>query len=96
MLSTLMAIRLGHVHDGFMVNVLADNEKLRGRARGIVGAIAGVGDQAAALALEESKGAVKPAVLIAAGSGREEAGSLLERHGGYLRPALEALRKNPA
>ena len=29
MLSTLMAIRLGHVHDGFMVNVVADNAKLR-------------------------------------------------------------------
>ena len=47
MLSTMMAVQLGHVHDGFMVNVVADNIKLRGRARGIVMAIAGV-DEATA------------------------------------------------
>ena len=41
MLSTLAAIHLGHVHDGYMVNLHADNMKLRDRAARIVAAIAG-------------------------------------------------------
>lgn len=92
MLSTLMAVQLGHVHDGMMVNLLADNEKLVARAQGIVSTIADVGADAAAKALEVSEGAVKPAVLIALGaSGRTEADSLLEESKGHLRPAMEVL-----
>src|SRR5690606_33398440 len=41
MLSTMMAVHLGHVHDGFMVNLIADNSKLRGRAKRIVMAVSG-------------------------------------------------------
>ena len=92
MLSTLMAIRLGHVHDGFMVNVVADNEKLRGRARGIVMAIAGVDGVIADRALKASNGAVKPAILLALGvASPAEAGALLARHDGHLRPAIAEL-----
>ena len=92
MLSTMMAVQLGHVHDGFMVNVVADNIKLRGRARGIVMAIAGVDEAAASDALDRSGGAVKTAVVLAAGA-RDvgEATALLVQSGGRLRPALEAL-----
>ncbi|MBJ3785386.1 N-acetylmuramic acid 6-phosphate etherase [Devosia sediminis] len=94
MLSTLMAIRLGHVHDGMMVNVVADNEKLRGRARGIVEAAAGVDGTRAEAALKASDGAVKPAVLIAAGAATlAEAEAVLARHDGQLRPSLAALAK---
>jgi len=93
MLSTLMAIRLGHVHDGFMVNVVADNDKLRERARGIVEAVAGVGPAAADSALQATAGAVKPAILVAAGAADATAATaLLRRHAGQLRPALAALR----
>ncbi|ODT75829.1 MAG: N-acetylmuramic acid 6-phosphate etherase [Pelagibacterium sp. SCN 64-44] len=92
MLSTLMACRLGHVHDGFMVNLIADNEKLRGRARGIVTAIAGVDAAAAMAALEATGGAVKPAILMAAGADAAQASALLDEHRGFLRPALAALR----
>ena len=61
MLSTLIGVHLGHVYDGLMVNVIADNEKLRGRAARIVMRITGV-DQGKALdALGLSGGAVKPA-----------------------------------
>ena len=89
MLSTLMAIRLGHVHDGFMVNVIADNEKLRGRARGIVEAIAGVDATTADAALRMSSGAVKPAILLAKGAATlAEAEQVLSRHKGQLRPSL--------
>jgi N-acetylmuramic acid 6-phosphate etherase len=93
MLSTLVGVRLGHVHDGFMVNVVADNRKLRERAAGIVAAVSGAGDAAARAALEAADGAVKPAVLLAAGA-RDRAGAeqLLAASGGHLGPALDALR----
>lgn len=92
MLSTMMAIELGHVHDGFMVNLVADNIKLRDRARAIVSAIARVDDTVAARALEISQGFVKPAVLLAAGApDLASANHLLDTHRGLLRPALAAL-----
>lgn len=94
MFSTLMAIRLGHVHDGLMVNLLADNEKLRGRAIGIVAEIAKVGPDQATKALDVSSGRVKAAVLIAAGAESvENANELLELHHGFLGPALLDLVK---
>ncbi len=93
MLSTMMAIHLGHVHDGFMVNVVADNIKLRQRAQGIVAAIAGTDDAKASAALAISNGAVKPAVLLAAGvNDLGAAEALLLTHKGRLRPALAELR----
>ncbi len=67
MMSTLMAIRLGAVHDGMMVGLVADNDKLRARARGMVARIAGVTPVAAEAALKAASGAVKPAILIARG-----------------------------
>jgi N-acetylmuramic acid 6-phosphate etherase len=94
MLSTQMAIILGHVHDGLMVNVIADNDKLRTRARGIVATIAGVDDDVAAAALATTEGAVKPAILIAAGApDLAAAKALLDAHAGVLRPALAALAR---
>jgi N-acetylmuramic acid 6-phosphate etherase len=93
LISTLAGIRLGHVHDGYMVNVVAANAKLRDRAARIVAAIAGTGDAAARAALETSGGAVKPAVLVAAGApDRAAAERLLAASGGHVGPALESLR----
>ncbi len=90
MISTLTGLRLGHVHDGYMINVTADNAKLRDRAERIVAAIAGRGDARAAL--EAAGGTVKPAVLIAAGAhGPDHATRLLADSGGKLGPALAAL-----
>jgi len=92
MLSTLAAIQLGHVHDGHMVNLHADNIKLRNRAARIVAAIAGCDEQAAVAALEKTDGRVKPAVLIA--SGAPDAGTanaMLDNAGGKLRTALAKL-----
>lgn len=92
MLSTLMAIRLGHVHDGYMVNLQADNAKLRDRAGRIVSAVAGCSPAEAAKALGQSDGAVKPAILIAAGAANADAARrLLEDAGQKLRPALSRL-----
>lgn len=92
MLSTLSAIHLGHVHDGYMVNLFADNIKLRGRAARIVAAVAGCDEQAALHALEKTGGQVKPAILLAAGAADvKTAEELLDGNGRRLRPALSKL-----
>lgn len=88
-LSTAMAVALGHVHDGMMVNVRADNIKLRARAAGIVSRIASVDAKAAEAALETAGGDVKIATLIAAGSiSLPEAQECLLAAKGRLRAAL--------
>ena len=93
LLSTLVAIRLGHVHDGFMVNVVADNAKLRERAAGIVAAVASAPDDDAHAALAATGGAVKAAILVAAGArDADDAAALLATCGGHVGPALDALR----
>ncbi len=89
--STLLGIELGHVHEGFMVNVQADNAKLRARAAGIVAALSGADETAAQAALEASGGAVKPAILIAAGADADRAARLLTTHHGQLAPAMAEL-----
>lgn len=90
MISTLMAVHLGHVHDGFMVNLHADNIKLRDRARRIVSVIAGTDVDRAAQLLDEADGSVKIAVLLAAGAdGAQSAGRLLESCNQNLRSALK-------
>jgi N-acetylmuramic acid 6-phosphate etherase len=75
-----------------MVNVRADNEKLRERARGIVMQIAGAGEASARQALDAAGGEVKLAVLVAAGvQDVEAARTLLTEAGGSLRLALKRL-----
>jgi N-acetylmuramic acid 6-phosphate etherase len=92
MMSTLMAIHLGHVHDGYMVNVKAENKKLKARAARMVAAIAGGSHEAAAGHLEASGGSVKEAVLLAAGADDvASARRLLESTNQNLRQALAEL-----
>lgn len=89
LLSTLAHIKLGAVHDGMMVNVRADNLKLKARARGIVSRIAKADEKDAAAALEISKGEVKPAILICMGAkSLDTAQKLLVETKGNLRLAL--------
>ncbi|MCM2502645.1 N-acetylmuramic acid 6-phosphate etherase [Aureimonas altamirensis] len=93
MLSTLIAIRRGHVHDGHMVGLRADNDKLRARAIRMVCDMAGASPQEAAEALRQTDDEVKPAVLLAAGANDIAAArQRLEKAGGSLRQALAALR----
>lgn len=90
--STLVAVHLGHVHDGLMVNVQADNAKLKARATSIVSTVAGVDGTYAAQCLERAEWSVKHAILLAHGAvSFGEAQSLLESGGMHLRPALEVL-----
>jgi N-acetylmuramic acid 6-phosphate etherase len=88
MLSTLVGIRLGHAYEGLMVNLRAENAKLRDRAVGIVGKAAGVDAAASQAALEKAGGAVKTAILIAAGAETAAASELIERCQGDVRAAL--------
>ena len=88
LMSTLIAVRLGHVYDGLMVNVRADNAKLRARAQRIVASIAGVPAEAALAALTLSGGAVKEAVLIAMGCPPADAAGLVSAAKGHLRDAM--------
>lgn len=92
MMSTLMAVHLGHVHDGYMVNLNPDNLKLKGRAARIVAAISGCTETEAASWLDKSGGSVKAAILMAAGAtSRDAAQKLLASSGQKLRPALAKL-----
>src|SRR5690606_26975442 len=92
MLSTLAAVHLGHVHNGYMVNLRADNAKLRARAAHIVMAISGCDQDRARSALDASGGEVKPAILLAAGAhDMNAAEELLDGSGRRLRPALSKL-----
>jgi N-acetylmuramic acid 6-phosphate etherase len=88
LMSVLVGIRMGAVHDGFMVDVVADNAKLTDRAARIVAAIAGCDAGAARVALAETAGAVKPAVLVARGFTPAEAAAALLASRGHLGPHL--------
>ena len=94
MLSVLVGLQLGHVHEGYMVNVIADNAKLIDRAARIVAALSGAGPADAAAALTLAGGAVKPATLIAAGAAPVAAQTILDTHQGHLGPALAAVKTN--
>lgn len=89
MLSVLVGVRLGAVHDGQMVNLIADNIKLVDRAARIVARIAGTGDEAARTALHATDGAVKPAILVARGQTADAARQALAASGGKLTPYLD-------
>lgn len=97
LMSTLMAGMLGHIHAGHMVNLKADNQKLRARAQRMVSEISGIDGERAAACLAEASGSVKIAVLIAAGArGVEEAERLLAAGGQHLSAALRQLQDQKA
>lgn len=92
MLSTLVGVQLGHVHDGYMVNLKADNIKLKDRASRIVAGISGVEMDEAARLLQQADGSVKAAVLLAAGAANLAAAqAALDKSGQSLRRALTTL-----
>lgn len=68
MFSTLVGIHLGHVLDGHMVNLRADNIKLHGRAVRIVTDITGISAAEAGRLINAASGSVKIAILLASGA----------------------------
>jgi len=92
-MSTMMGVEIGAIHDGMMVNVVADNTKLRGRAARIVARITGADATRATEALDAAQGNVKAAVLMAAGEVSPDAArDTLKNNDDHLRGALDALR----
>ncbi|WBU56637.1 N-acetylmuramic acid 6-phosphate etherase [Paracoccus sediminicola] len=89
MMSVMIAVRLGHVHDGHMVNLIADNAKLIARAARIVADIADVPETIAKAALAATGGVVKLAILVARGMGPDQARAALSETGGHLAPLVE-------
>ncbi len=64
MISTGVFTRLGHTYRGRMVDVVAANEKLRGRATRIVRELTGCPDQNVDAALHDADGNAKLAILM--------------------------------
>src|SRR5262249_47180940 len=91
MLSSLTMVRLGHVYDGFMVDLRADNAKLRRRAIETLMAISGGGEGEAADALDRAGGRVKTAALLLRGLDAAAAERALIAAGGNLRTAFGRL-----
>jgi len=97
LLSTLTAMKLGHIHDGMMVNVRAENEKLRQRAAHIVAQITGVDLEAARAKLIAADFEPKIAILLAAGAQDvSHAAEILANEQGNVRRALACLGAAPA
>ncbi len=93
MMSTLMGIRLGHVYDGYMVNLFADNTKLFERASRIVSNIGNCTTEIASAYLKQSAGSVKLASLLALGANDLNAAKqMMENAGQNLRLAISELR----
>jgi N-acetylmuramic acid 6-phosphate etherase len=88
LLSTLLMIRLGRVHEGLMVDVQAINAKLIGRSENILRRLSGRSEEEVREALQGASGNVKKAMLILHGCTAEKADALLEQAGGRLRTAL--------
>ena len=65
MISTAAMVRLGLVHDGYMVGVQANNRKLVERSVGMLSEITGVDEAIAGSLLEAAGGDVRVAVLLA-------------------------------
>jgi N-acetylmuramic acid 6-phosphate etherase len=85
--STALMTRLGAIHDNLMINVRADNAKLRQRCAAMVAHIAGVDADRAAEALARH-GSVKRAVLALAGVAEDALDACLAAADGVLRKAL--------
>jgi len=93
LLSTLANTRLGHVYQGLMVNVRADNAKLQLRAEAIVARVAGVNPIDAKPSLAACEQDVKAAILLASGAASVDAArSLIALEKGQLKNALQRLK----
>jgi N-acetylmuramic acid 6-phosphate etherase len=88
-ISTATMIRLGRVYSNLMVDMPATNAKLRERAVEMVRLASGATRKTAATALDEAKGDVRLALVIAARNlSVEEAEEILQTHDGNLREIL--------
>jgi N-acetylmuramic acid 6-phosphate etherase len=90
-ISTVSMVRLGKTFGNLMVDVVASNAKLRGRARRAVELATGEPDTRVTAALEDSGGDAKVAIVsLLAGVDASTARARLEAAGGVARKAIEA------
>jgi N-acetylmuramic acid 6-phosphate etherase len=89
MLSTLSMVSTGHTFGNLMIDVRADNLKLRVRAAKMVALASGVSEEEAATVLEASNFETRTAVVaITSKVSPDEARKLLAEHGGDLRAVV--------
>ena len=91
LLSSLVMIRLGGVHQGLMVDLQAFNAKLVRRSENIVLRLTGSGIEEVREALNHADGSVKLAILLLHGLSLVEAAAALDRAEGRLRTALKQI-----
>jgi N-acetylmuramic acid 6-phosphate etherase len=91
MLSTASMIRIGKTYQNLMVDMIASNKKLVGRAVRIVMQATECGETAAEEALKRAGNDVKLAVVtILTGQSVEDAKAAITAAGGFLRRAIDA------
>jgi N-acetylmuramic acid 6-phosphate etherase len=89
MLSTGAMIRLGKTYGNLMVDLQPTNQKLRGRAIGIVRDAAGISEEDAAQALNDAEGDVKAAIVsVLLGISPADARARLAGTNGRVREAI--------
>ena len=91
--STAVMVKMGRVYRGLMVDMKAQNAKLRRRAVAIVKQIVGCTEGDAVRHLDQAEGDLKTAILVGLGLNRSEAVQLLKRHDGNLRAAIDELKR---
>ncbi|NBJ71083.1 MULTISPECIES: N-acetylmuramic acid 6-phosphate etherase [Clostridia] len=94
MISTISMIKNGKVHDNYMVDVQATNQKLRNRAISILQEIADVGEEEARRALQNCDFNLKAAILTSMFQMKsDDACYILENNNNYLRQAIDTIKK---
>jgi N-acetylmuramic acid 6-phosphate etherase len=89
MLSTAAMVRLGHVYENLMIDVMLTNEKLRGRAKRILAEASGTDLSAAEHAMRQSGHNLRVAlVMLRLGLDARQARARLSSAKGSLRRAL--------
>jgi N-acetylmuramic acid 6-phosphate etherase len=89
MLSTASMVRLGHVYENLMIDVILTNEKLRGRAKRILAEASGKDLSASEHALRQSGHNLRVAlIMLRLGISTSEARKKLTNAKGNLRRAL--------
>lgn len=93
MISTVSMVKMGKVYENLMVDVKANNYKLKERAKRIIMEITGVSYETAEAVLLETNYEVKPAiVMLQSGADAELARKALLTCKGYVRKALEYIK----
>lgn len=93
MISTAAMVKLGKVYDNVMIDMRANNVKLRRRAEAILKDLTGADLERIHAVLKEANYEVKTALLmLKANISYWQAKKLLEKHQGFVREALQELK----